>query len=95
MFSGAPMYLGYSGGRSKLPDTGSGEAQRLYLAAKTDTPRNEIEKMWYLETTSESVIVGTRGMIRKGQITTLTRYLTVLPYMKDKKLLFAELLISL
>ena len=41
-----------------------------------------------------TVIVGVRGMIKKGTDECITRYLALLAYMKYKIMYFAELLIS-
>ena len=69
--------------------------KEYYKISKYKNLKIEIEKIWHLKTTTMPVIVGALGMIKKGQINTLIRYLTVPAYMKYKKLHFAELLISL
>ena len=55
--------------------------------------RDEIEKRRHLKITTEPVIVVSLGIIKKGQLNTLTYYLAVPAYIKYKKLHFAELLI--
>ena len=49
--------------------------------------------MWHLKTITKPVIVGTLGMIKKGQIKTLKTKLIVLAYVKYKNY-FEEHLIS-
>ena len=51
--------------------------------------------MWYLKITTVPVIVGALGIIRKGQINSLTRYVAVQAYIKYENFHFQESFISL
>ena len=45
----------------------------------------DINKMWHLKTTTVPVILGVLGMIKNGRDKHITRYQTVLAFMKYKK----------